>query len=175
MGVPSLWEFKAVNGCCQVPAEASFKQSLPVQAHEASKRFTLYLLFFLWLMYFFKTLFESKRERAWVGGREQKEKQTPWWTGSSQCRAWSHDPEVMTWAEGRHWTDWGTPSFDWYWLLWTLTSLFSLFLLLGSIQNAHSTNLFTVKSNPLLNVQPKKQVFFSNISAPPLSIIAAWW
>ena len=48
-------------------------------------------------------------ERAWAGEGEgqrgrKRERESQCWAWSPMCRAWSHDPEIMTWAEIKSWS-----------------------------------------------------------------------
>ena len=40
------------------------------------------------------------------------------------CGAWSQDPEIMTWAEGRHFTDWATQETPFFFFRPTSISIF---------------------------------------------------
>ena len=48
-----------------------------------------------------------EREQELERAQREREKQTPNRVGS-WCEAWSRDPGVMTWAKGRHLTNWAT-------------------------------------------------------------------
>lgn len=64
----------------------------------------LLLLFFKDFLY----LLESRRESMSQGeGQSEREKHTPCWAGSL-TGALSQDPEILSWAKGRYFTDWAT-------------------------------------------------------------------
>ena len=50
---------------------------------------------------------ETGKERPWVGRRGRGRSRLSMRQGA-QCGAQTQDPVVMTWAEGRHLTDWAT-------------------------------------------------------------------
>ena len=54
-------------------------------------------------------LFESERGRKykWRKGRGRGKSRLPFEQGA-RCGAWSQNPEMMTWAKGRHLTAWNT-------------------------------------------------------------------
>ena len=55
-------------------------------------------------------LYMRKRERESTSegrGRKKGRSRLPA-EQTAGCRTWSQDPEIMTWAEGRHWTYWAT-------------------------------------------------------------------
>ena len=66
----------------------------------------IYPFFFSFLKRFYLLFEREIREKAWVG-EGQKEKQTPAEQGA-QCGAGSQDPEIVTWAKGRHLNNWVT-------------------------------------------------------------------
>ena len=72
------------------------------------KSLSIYLgLLFLRFLFLFIWQREREREREHKQGEEEREKQAPFEQGV-QCGAQSQDPEIMTWSEGRHLTDWAT-------------------------------------------------------------------
>ena len=88
-----------------------------------------YDIFWKEICFFMICLFIREREREWAhnqgewqaeveGGRGRGRSRLPAEQGA-QCKAWSYDPGIMTWAEGRCLSDWaprhpGNRSFYWW-------------------------------------------------------------
>ena len=61
---------------------------------------------------------DSRAERRGRGGNRLLEEQ------GTERGAWSQDPEIMTWAEGRHFTDWATQETPFFFFRPTSISIF---------------------------------------------------
>ena len=60
------------------------------------------------MILFFKDFSHWEKENEQREEKTERVKQTPHWAGSQKYIAQSQDPRIMTWAEGRHLTDWAS-------------------------------------------------------------------
>ena len=89
------------SGLVTTCMESSFEEILWNSKKIKKKKNALYVKMFTVAFFFF---FLRKRNSTWGRGRREAEgkgdnpKQTPGWA-QSPMEAWSHDPEIMTWAK----------------------------------------------------------------------------
>ena len=75
----------------------------------SSSTFAIFLFFAFFKKIFYLFIWKSEREHNWGCGRvRRREREADSPLSTALLEAQSQDPEIMTWAEARHLTEWAT-------------------------------------------------------------------